>query len=61
MIDRPKGSAHPRYPEFIYKVDYGYLKNTSSIDDAGRGIPITYDTSFNIDICYLSKTGINYT
>lgn len=35
VIDRPKGTAHPRYPNFIYKVDYGYLKNTSSMDGAG--------------------------
>ena len=35
IIDRPKGTAHPRYPDFIYKADYGYLKNTSSIDDGG--------------------------
>ena len=35
VIDRPKGTAHPKYPDFIYKVDYGYLKNTSSMDDAG--------------------------
>lgn len=35
VIDRPKGTAHPKYPEFIYKVDYGYLKNTSSMDGAG--------------------------
>ncbi len=34
-IDRPKGTAHPKYPDFIYKVDYGYLKNTSSMDGAG--------------------------
>ena len=27
VIDRPKGTAHPKYPDFIYKVDYGYLKN----------------------------------
>ena len=26
VIDRPKGTAHPRYPDSIYKVDYGYLK-----------------------------------
>lgn len=26
VIDRPKGSVHPRYTDFIYKVDYGYLK-----------------------------------
>lgn len=35
VIDRPRGSAHPRFPNFIYKVDYGYLKNTSSMDGAG--------------------------
>ena len=31
VIDRPKGSTHPRFPNFIYRVDYGYLKNTASI------------------------------
>lgn len=35
VIDRPIGSAHPRFPNFIYKVDYGYLKNTASMDGAG--------------------------
>ena len=35
VLDRPKGTAHPKYPDFIYKVDYGYLKNTSSMDGAG--------------------------
>jgi len=35
VIDRSKGSAHPRYPDFIYEVDYGYLKNTSSMDGGG--------------------------
>ena len=35
IIDRPKGTAHPKYPDFIYKVDYGYLKNTSSMDGSG--------------------------
>ena len=34
VIDRPKGSAHPRFPDFIYRVDYGYLKNTASMDGA---------------------------
>jgi inorganic pyrophosphatase len=27
-VDRPKGSAHPRYPDRIYPVDYGYLPGT---------------------------------
>lgn len=35
IIDRPKGTVHPKYPEFVYQVDYGYLKNTSSMDGAG--------------------------
>lgn len=35
VIDRPKGSAHPRYPDFLYRVDYGYLKNTTSMDGGG--------------------------
>lgn len=35
VIDRPKGTAHPKYPDFIYRVDYGYLKDTSSMDGAG--------------------------
>ena len=35
VIDRPKGSAHPKFPDFIYKVDYGYLKDTASMDGSG--------------------------
>ncbi|MDE5671336.1 MAG: inorganic pyrophosphatase [Eubacterium sp.] len=35
VIDRPKGTAHPKYPDFIYRVDYGYLKDTASMDGAG--------------------------
>ena len=35
IIDRPKGSVHPKYHDFIYQVDYGYLKNTFSMDGAG--------------------------
>ena len=32
VTERPKGTAHPRYPGFIYPLDYGYLKNTLSSD-----------------------------
>jgi inorganic pyrophosphatase len=28
VIDRPKGTAHPRYPDLIFPLDYGYLKGT---------------------------------
>jgi len=32
VVDRPAGSRHPRYPEYIYPLDYGYLQNTKSTD-----------------------------
>ena len=35
VIDRPKGTVHPKYPDFVYEVYYGYLKDTSSMDGAG--------------------------
>ena len=35
IVDRPKGSAHPRYPEAIYPLDYGYLENTTAGDGGG--------------------------
>ena len=38
VIDRPKGSVHPRFPDFIYRVDYGYLRDTFSMDGAGIDI-----------------------
>lgn len=34
-IDRPKGSRHPRYQDFIYPLDYGFVNNTASPDGAG--------------------------
>jgi inorganic pyrophosphatase len=32
VIDRPKGTAHPKYPDLIFPLDYGYLKGTSGGD-----------------------------
>jgi len=41
VIDRPKGTSHPRYPSIVYPLDYGYLKGTSGGDgneiDVWRG------------------------
>lgn len=38
VLDRPRGTAHPRYPEFRYPYDYGYLAETRSGD--GDGIDV---------------------
>lgn len=35
IIDRPKGSLHPRYSKVIYPLDYGYLENTTASDGGG--------------------------
>lgn len=43
VIDRPRGSAHPKFPHLIYPVDYGYLKGTSSMD--GDGIDVWVGTA----------------
>ena len=32
IIDRPLGSAHPRYPGLIYPLNYGYISKTLSGD-----------------------------
>ncbi|GHS95295.1 hypothetical protein AGMMS49949_09580 [Alphaproteobacteria bacterium] len=34
-IDRPKGSAHPRFPDLIYPMAYGFIPNTTSSDRQG--------------------------
>jgi inorganic pyrophosphatase len=35
VIDRPMGSTHPRYPQVIYPLNYGYLENTRASDGGG--------------------------
>ena len=41
VIERPRGSYHPRHPAIVYPLDYGYLKGTSGGDggdiDVWRG------------------------
>ena len=32
QIDRKLGEAHPKFPDCIYKVNYGYIPNTISGD-----------------------------
>ena len=38
VIDRPRGACHPRLPELIYPLDYGYLSGTSAMD--GNGVDL---------------------
>jgi inorganic pyrophosphatase len=38
VIDRPKGSSHPHFPENRYPIDYGYIENTHAGDNAAVDI-----------------------
>ncbi len=49
VIDRPKGTVHPKYPNIVYKVDYGYLKNTTSMDGNGIDVWVGTDNAKQLD------------
>ncbi len=41
VIDRPHGTTHPRYPDVVYPLDYGYVTGTA----AGTGAPAAADAT----------------
>lgn len=49
VIDRPKGTRHPKYPDILYKVDYGYLEGTTSMDGGGIDVWRGTDAMQKID------------
>ena len=49
IIDRPKGSSHPKFPDYSYPLDYGYLENTSSMDGEGIDVWLGSEPSKKLD------------
>lgn len=49
IIDRPKGSRHPKFKNITYMVDYGYLQNTASMDGAGIDVWVGTRGDMNAD------------
>ena len=49
VIDRPKGSAHPRYPDMLYPIDYGYLADTTAMDGGGIDVWAGSDPARGLD------------
>lgn len=49
VIDRPKGSSHPRFPDIIYALDYGYLEGTTSTDGEGVDVWLGSDQEQRLD------------
>ena len=56
VIDRPKGSPHPRHPSFRYPLDYGYLQGTLAPD--GDGIDVWVGSLGPISSTTPTVTGI---
>lgn len=54
IIDRVAGTTHPRYPDVVYPVDYGYLDGTTSGD--GEGIDVFIGTATGRGIHALAIT-----
>jgi inorganic pyrophosphatase len=54
IIDRPKGTAHPRYPDLIFPLDYGYLKGTTGGD--GDGIDVWLGTAGRRKLTAIAST-----
>jgi len=49
VIDRPKGTRHPKYSDMVYVADYGYIKGTTSMDNGGIDIFVGTDPGKKID------------
>ena len=49
VIDRPRGTAHPRYPDMIYPLDYGYLADTTAMDGGGIDVWAGSDPARGLD------------
>lgn len=43
-IDRPLGTAHPRHPEMLYSVNYGYVDGIFAADGAEQDIYLLNET-----------------
>ena len=43
VVDRPKGTRHPRFTDAEYPIDYGYLEGTTGGD--GSGIDVFHGTA----------------
>jgi inorganic pyrophosphatase len=58
VIDRPKGSAHPRYADVIYPLDYGYLEGTTSGDGQGIDVWVGSDSTRQISAVICTIDGL---
>lgn len=48
VVDRPKGSTHPRFADTVYPLDYGYLSGTKTSDGEGLDVWLGSDSSLGL-------------
>ena len=58
IIDRLKGTSHPRYEDMVYPFDYGYLSDTTAGDGDGIDIWLGSLTRMKEDEDFRMLTGI---
>lgn len=54
VIDRPAGSAHPRFPGVRYPIDYGYLEGTVGGD--GEGVDVFVGSTSGLGVVAAAVT-----
>ena len=60
VIDRPKGSRHPKYSHIVYELDYGYIDGSTSMDGAGIDVwrGSLADTAVNAIMVIVSRNSM---
>ena len=59
IIDRPKGSHHPKWPEIIYPLDYGYLKDTTASDGECIDVWLGSDPERKLTAMFVTVDSVN--
>lgn len=54
IVDRPQGSVHPRQPDMVYPLDYGYLAGATAGD--GDGIDVWLGSMPDRDVTGIACT-----
>jgi inorganic pyrophosphatase len=54
VIDRPRNSTHPRFPEIVYPLDYGYLEDSSAVDGGGVDVWLGNSGTHNLNAVILT-------
>ena len=58
QMDRPLGSRHPRHPEMVYPVNYGYVDGIIARDGADQDV---YLLGIDVPVAEYTATVIGFT